>query len=71
MKIAAAVASAYDNTRPAVADPICALRIVVDSIECCCVVYDLRGDGNTSNKIATMEMSDAAERRRNYGRSLQ
>lgn len=45
-------------------------RIAVDSIESRCVVYDHGWDGNTSNKIATMEMSDAAERRRNYARSL-
>lgn len=45
-------------------------QIPAYSIECCCVVYDPRGDGNTGNKIATMEMSDAAEKRRNYGGSL-
>lgn len=45
-------------------------QIAVDSIESRCVVYDHRWDGNTGNKMATMEMSDAAERRRNYARSL-
>lgn len=51
-------------TRSAVAGPI------RDSIESRCVLYDHRWDGNTGNKIPTMEMSDAAERRRNYARSL-
>lgn len=50
---------------------IAAPRISLDSIERCCVVYDLRGDGNTGNKIATMEMTDATERRRcDYAGSL-
>ncbi|CAH2089667.1 unnamed protein product [Euphydryas editha] len=61
MKIDAAVASVRYNTHPAVADPITPRRIAVDSIERRCVLYDLGGDGNTGNKIATMEMSDAAK----------
>lgn len=61
-----AVAPAQYNARPAVAYPISRRRIAVDSIERHRVVYDLHGDGNTGNKIATMEQSNAAERRRNY-----
>lgn len=50
--------------RGAVAQPSSAALLAADSIERCCVVYDLRQHGNTGNKMATMEMSDAAERRR-------
>lgn len=61
MKIDVAVASVRCNRRAAVADPITPRRIAVDSIERCCVLYDLSEDGNTGNKITTMEMSDAAK----------
>lgn len=44
--------------------------IAADSIESRCILYDHRWDGNTGNKLTTMEMSDAAERRSNYAGSL-
>lgn len=34
---------------------------MVDRIESCSMVYDLHGDGNTGNKMATMETSDGAK----------
>lgn len=63
-EIAAAVAVARDNAARCGRAAHQPSGRAVDSIERWCVVYDLRQHGNTGNKIATMEMSDAAERRR-------